>query len=377
MSAPKALEPSMMQWSETEVTVMRSQLHQLSRAVNTAYVAFSILANSLVIKEQTSTEVSSHPAPYSVTDVMQLDSASVIKSLHPAWENINPIFVYEEFPNEPVSVDRSFTTDATAKNIPDLTTEYLPSKSISDIQPTSYSSGYQLFGYTATIPASSDLLPPKNVLALRGTVTAEEAGASLYDWDKTSPCSLPTSSWYPAREANCGNVKAGFWSFYSGTDLGLRTSLATSIKGAIKKTTDAAPSLPWYAATHSLGGAMLCLGVLDAMEAGILLQSPFVATFGSVVVGNSEWAAYYTSKVPETIRVTNLSDFVPALRSVLPGAVSVKYTHVGTPYLFVWQKDSDWENHSLTDVYMQVVGSEENFSNISVGTPAYPVGIRN
>ena len=45
------------------------------------------------------------------------------------------------------------------------------------------------------------------------------------------------------------------------------------------------------------------------------------------------------------------------------------------PYLFVWQTDNDWDNHSLVNIYKAMFTTEEKFALIYKGTPTYPVSI--
>ena len=135
---------------------------------------------------------------------------------------------------------------------------------------------------------------------------------------------------------------------------------------------------------------MLDIGLMDLMAEGTLTasSSPTVATFGSVAVGDflwakgNRWIPGYDNLIPNTFRVANLCDFVPSIRAVLSTEPAVDlYQHVGYPYLFVWQKDADWKNHSLANVYIAFLSDPNNYLNIwdaknSYAPPLYPVGIQ-
>lgn len=95
-------------------------------------------------------------------------------------------------------------------------------------------------------------------------------------------------------------------------------------------------------------------------------------------------------------RVANLSDMIPSWRGLQDSEYSESYKHVGIGYLFVWQWDSNWKNHSCTyflvasishtamltlrpsvaDVYMPAT-SPALYKSIYVDNPpiAYPAGI--
>jgi hypothetical protein len=332
-------------------------ISQLSQFVSAAYGAFSV----------TATNANSPDAP-------PITPQQAILQYQRNLTNIQPIYVYESLPNvNPFTDVDPFAVASKAKKfasaiIPDQNRGYNPS---------AYASGYQLFGYTATLLV--DGVPTSNIIALRGTVTPQEAFASLTGWDSDlTPCNLPTNSDNPTQQ---GCVNPSYWKFYQEEGGEWEASLAQSIQTAILATVSASdPSLPWYGAAHSLGGGMLSVGIYDALLAGCFPKGavPTVVTFGSVVIGNDIFAGLYNQAIPKTFRVTNLCDFVPSLKGLTPGPPAGLYTHVGIGYLFVWQKDSDWDNHSLDNVYMLAVGSTSSFSNVYIATsgpPPYPVGI--
>ena len=336
-------------------------IFQLSQFVCAAYGAYSVIATNI-----------NNQDPPTITP------QQAILEYQRNLTNIQPIFVYEEDPNGNPFADIDPLSLATkAKKVPN---DVIPGQNCG-YNPPAYTKGNQLFGYTATFNVNG--VPAYNILALRGTVTPQEAYASLSGWDSDlSACNLPTNS---SEYTQQGSVNPSYWSFYAGEGTWGEYSLAYNIQAAILATVSAStepgvPSLPWYGAAHSLGGGMISVGIFDALLAGCFPEGiiPTVATFGSVVIGDNYFAAAYNIAIPNTYRVANLCDFVPSLRGLTPGPPIALYTHVGTGYFFVWQKDSDWDNHSLGNVYMLAVGSVASFKNVyiaSPGLPQYPVGI--
>lgn len=218
------------------------------------------------------------------------------------------------------------------------------------------------FGFTAT--GSMNGRPPfSNIVALRGTQSDDEALEDL-QWSFT-PCYLPNEG-----SVAYGNAGYGVYNFYAGTDLGTVHSLSHSFKSAVSKLDGSITD--WYIAAHSLGGAAATLGALDAVVSGSYQNpqvKPKLYTYGSLHVGDAEFAAQFAKYVPEAYRVANLADWVPGLTG-LDGNDTPGYVHVGLECTFLWQKWGDWENHSLTDTYLETV--QKYFGVIRFGPRKYP-----
>jgi hypothetical protein len=279
------------------------------------------------------------------------------------YHGINQIWVYEVDPNvNPFSVSETQAMAAAAlaargKGIVRVErqpaayarrADGAPPTCLGPLPPGTPAAGYQLFGFTATADDHSH-----NLLALRGTVTLEEAGYDLLGWGDNTACLLPSQNW-PWDQRNYGSVNSYLFAFYVNTNLETRTSLAKSCLNAIQATSSQAPGLPWYLGAHSLGGAMLSLAALDAVVSGALAV-PLVMTFGSLHVGDQTFADAYTAKVPFSGRFANLCDFVPAMVSLEPVTPTDPYVHVGAEATFVWQTWDDWGNHSLANIYLPMV----------------------
>jgi hypothetical protein len=291
------------------------------------------------------------------------------------YKNVNQIYVYEADPN----VNPFSTSEEQAKAASALVER---NRSRVEREPAAYarapdgspppcvgptpigtpSAGSQLFGFTATADDNSH-----NILVLRGTVTLEEAGYDLLGWGDNTPCLLPSQS---SEQQSYGNANSYLYAFYTRNDFGLVSSLAASCLSAIQNTSQQAPNLPWYMGAHSLGGAMLSLAALDAVVSGSVTKPPLVVTFGSLHVGDASFAKAYKAKVPASVRVANLCDFVPSMVSLEPVTLADPYVHVGVEATFVWQTWDDWGNHSHANIYMPMV--QNYWDVIQWGPRTYP-----
>jgi len=290
------------------------------------------------------------------------------------YKNFNRIFVHELVPNlNPFSMSEAqakAVSALAAKNRSRVEREPAAYARASDgspppcVGPTPIGTpkpGDQLFGFTATAGDNSH-----NILVLRGTVTLEEAGYDLLGWGDNTACNLPSQG---GNQQSYGLVNSSLYAFYTNSDFGLVTSLAASCLSAIQSTSQQAPDLPWYMGAHSLGGAMLSLAALDSVVSGSV-KNPLVITFGSLHVGDASFAKAYAAKVPNSLRVANLCDFVPSMVSLEPVTLADPYVHVGKEGTFVWQTWDDWGNHSLANIYITVV--KNYWGVIRWGPRTYP-----
>lgn len=220
--------------------------------------------------------------------------------------------------------------------------------------------GYVFFGFSAT-GQLADGAPINNIVALRGTQSDEEAFDDM-EWGPV-PCVLPAGS-----GQQYGQAAQGVYDFYTGNDEGLVTSLADSFKAAVSNLDG---SYDWYVGAHSLGGAVATLAALDAVVSGSYNNSqatPRLYTFGSLHVGDAEFASLFPSSVPDAYRVANLADWVPAFTGAEADAPG--YVHVGLECTFLWQTWADWGNHSLVNIYLETVRNHPGV--IQFGPRQYP-----
>ena len=90
------------------------------------------------------------------------------------------------------------------------------------------------------------------------------------------------------------------------------------------------PTYQIWVTGHSLGAAISTLCALELYSSG--LKSLNVYNYGCPRVGNSEFAQYYDSRIPNTFRVVNGRDVVPTVPPKVLG-----FSHVATE---VWENPS-------------------------------------
>jgi triacylglycerol lipase len=206
-----------------------------------------------------------------------------------------------------------------------------------------------------------------NIVVLRGTQSSEEALEDI-DWSMT-PCVLPTGA---KVTQTYGQVPYGVFDFYAGTNDGFVTALAACFKRAVANFKE---PRPLYIGGHSLGGALVTLGALDAVVSGIYISSllPKVYTYGSMKVGDADFGAAVKQQGIDVFRVVNLADWVPAFTGI--SADTPGYLPVGLECSFLWQTEDkpdggDWANHSMKDVYLKTLTTYSNV--IKFGPRSYP-----
>lgn len=137
------------------------------------------------------------------------------------------------------------------------------------------------------------------VVAFRGT-----QDASLRNWitDLYFPLKTVYNATNPTNETI--EVHAGFLAAYK--------RLAPQVRDAVVTLRQKLPSYRVMVTGHSLGAALSTICALDLVEHRFA-QNVSVINFGNPRVGNEGWANYYDLMVPESIRVVNNRDVVPAL----------------------------------------------------------------
>jgi hypothetical protein len=304
--------------------------------------------------------IAAAPLSMSLAQIAQLAAAGVCEAYSaynngnnlapslPGYQTVQSVMVYEVDPNV-----NPFEGDATAGAKTFRPIAYAPGDGAANpcSGPKPYgtpSIGNQLFGFTAVANDNSH-----NILMFRGTVTPEEAGYDLLGWGDNCPCNLPSQS---ASQQAYGNVNSKLYDFYTQEGTFGEASLAANTIAAIQATNAQNPNAPWILGGHSLGGAMISLAALDGTVSGLFGEyGPIVFTYGSLHVGDLSFANAYMAKAPASGRIANLCDFVPSMVSLEPGQLDVPYEHVGFPGVFTWQTWSDWDNHSLADIYQPIV----------------------
>ncbi len=222
-----------------------------------------------------------------------------------------------------------------------------------------YELGSKVFFGFAASGSFAPGYPVNNIVALRGTQSDEEGFYNLEDWYFT-PCVFAGTS--------CGNVASGLFSFYNDATWP-ETSLGQSIQSAVKALVyTPGPNPPLYITAHSLGGPMATLGALETAIARSYPSPPILYTFASLHVGDQAFVNACAKWVPEAYRVANLADWVPSFTGLT--ADTPGYVHVGLLCSFLWQTDGDWSNHSLENIYLNVV---QNYPQVvRLGPRKYP-----
>jgi triacylglycerol lipase len=257
-----------------------------------------------------------------------------------------------------ISVFETFGASDVAKTrVPALKTHVPAAKAGADA-PELFSEvpiGFTAFGSYSGNPPYSDLV------ILRGTQTSEEG---FYDMDwSMKPCILNGRQY--------GQAATGVYNFYTKTGP-FTNSLEQNMKIAVDRLAKRSYYPRWYFAGHSLGGALITLSALDAVANNWFdaqtLPATTMYTYGSLHVGDQDFATAFTKQVPDAYRVANLADWVPSLVGLEADVQG--YVHVGLPVTFLWQKDGDWANHNMKDTYLRTL---TDFSRVlQCGQRLYP-----
>ena len=153
------------------------------------------------------------------------------------------------------------------------------------------------------------------------------------DWKNTVDLVLPRNE--IIRDNNqprttYGKIKKTLWEWYGpkwqySDAPTFVASLADSTRTAVMTVKAAtSPDTPWLFTGHSLGGGLATLAAFESRDPNVvagnaqplLKVAPTVITFGSVLVGDQNFAAAYNAKINTHCRVENLCDWVPALQGL-------------------------------------------------------------
>src|SRR6266536_5150894 len=139
-----------------------------------AYAAYTTTVTRNT-NENAGNPVAHHPAA--------IRAEAAVLQAQPNLKNVCPIYVYEGEPDLDPSAPAPtlLNENLVVKKRRGVLNNAVPGSDCGGGTGT-HEGGYQLFGFTATVATAGEL-KEKNVLALRGTVTAYEAGVSLIGWD--------------------------------------------------------------------------------------------------------------------------------------------------------------------------------------------------
>jgi predicted lipase len=163
----------------------------------------------------------------------------------------------------------------------------------------------------------------RNLIVLRGTQTPREWIANL----QTSQVD------YSQAGVQQGRIHRGFSRLYG--------KLSQQILQAAQRFSSA----PTYVTGHSLGGALATLAAADLAANATRLKGQIqLYSYASPRVGDSAFARFYLSLVPNSYRVVNLADMVPEVPpSIIKG---LEFQHVGQLWSFLAYTGNISPSHS-------------------------------
>ena len=182
-----------------------------------------------------------------------------------------------------------------------------------------------------------------NIIAFRGTQTQVEWWRNLQATQK--------DYLDPITKKQYGRVHQGYWKI-------VREQINSSLIKAVRQLD---PTIPCYITGHSLGGAV---ATLSAME--IALQVPEIRdqiqlyTYAAPRIGDRAFAQAHSQLIPNSYRITNLSDSVPLVPpiQIKNKFTTANYAHVGQKWSFTAQFGDVLLNH-VVDTYSMAIESQQ------------------
>ena len=191
-----------------------------------------------------------------------------------------------------------------------------------------------------------------NIIAFRGTQTQIEWWRNLQATQKDYID--------PITKQQYGRVHQGYLKI-------VREQIGSALIEAVRQLD---PAIPCYVTGHSLGGAV---ATLSAME--IALQVPKIKdqiqlyTYAAPRIGDRAFAQAHSQLIPNSYRITNLSDSVPL---VPPIKIENKFTlanyaHVGQKWSFTAQFGDVLLNHVVDTYSMAIAAHQETMQDDPFG----------
>jgi hypothetical protein len=206
-------------------------------------------------------------------------------------------------------------------------------------------------GDTSSKPGNS------NVAVFRGTQTTQE-----WVFDATGFQVPVPLVWFSHGSFSLAKVHLGFLIQYA--------LLADQVAAA---TAQFDSSLPSFFTGHSLGSALATIAAITA-KVKHLFAHVRMYNYASPRVGDPTFVSAYNFFLPDSFRIVNLADIVPALPpkkldlTVLGHTFDFTYAHVGSEQSYLWQSGNVAFNHELSDTYIPTVQQ----GTLSGTQPAYP-----
>ena len=182
-----------------------------------------------------------------------------------------------------------------------------------------------------------------NIIAFRGTQTQLE-------WWQNLQASQQAYI-HPATGKQYGYVHAGYLNL-------VRRQITALLLDAVAKLD---PTVPCYITGHSLGGAVATLAAMEiALNVPQIRPQLQLYTYASPRVGDRAFARSHSQLVPNSYRITNLSDSVPLVPPIAieNNFVRANYAHVGQKWSFTTQFGDVLLNH-VVDTYRTAIEARQ------------------
>lgn len=153
---------------------------------------------------------------------------------------------------------------------------------------------------------------------------------------------------------NGGKTHRGFTCIYEST----RENL-------IKELSNLSETKTLFVTGHNYGGALATLAALDIAE-NTRFKSPIVYTYGSLRVGDHEFASQFNEKVKNSIRIFNVHDTNPTFpaRAYPPPYTKegIYYRHVKNRYPISFQLNDTPRNDGIGCYFKKLSGMNSDFA---------------
>ena len=185
--------------------------------------------------------------------------------------------------------------------------------------------------------------PKANIIAFRGTQTQVEWWRNLQvtQKDYVNPS---TGTYY-------GKVHQGYFKI-------VREQISSILLKTVR-TLD--PTIPCYVTGHSLGGAIATLSAMEiAVKVPEIREQIQLYTYAAPRIGDRRFAEAHSQLIPNSYRITNLSDSVPLVPpiKIKNKFTTANYAHVGQKWSFTTQFGDVLLNH-VVDTYREAIEAQQ------------------
>ena len=182
-----------------------------------------------------------------------------------------------------------------------------------------------------------------NIIAFRGTQTQIEWWRNLQATQK--------DYLDPITKEQYGKVHQGYWKI-------VREQIGSALIEAVRQLD---PAIPCYITGHSLGGAVATLSAMEiALQVPEIREQIQLYTYAAPRIGDREFAQAHSQLIPNSYRITNLSDSVPLVPpiQIKNKFTTANYAHVGQKWSFTAQFGDVLLNH-VVDTYSMAIEAQQ------------------